>query len=453
MAKKYAYWISSGKYSMLQQLSVVFLGLASFMFLVRVFEEPAKFGVWAIFITISSIVETARAALIKNGYIYFINSLDEKDHRAVEGASLTTNCIFSGILILFFFLSGSWLENIFHAPQLSRVLNYYAIALILLIPFFQKENFFTAKMDFKSIFWMYCVRNGIFMLICMFFFLTKHDVSLPSLTIFYGLCIVAGYAVTFFSSADYEKKNGFVWDPKVFRRFIQYGKYVFGNNVFSLIFRNTDTFMAARYISPVAPAFYSTGTRVTNFADMPSQVLGNIMFPKAMQIVKTGNIPEIKKVYEKTVAATLTFIIPVILFVSFFQTEIILILAGKKYLEAAGILQIMILYALFLPFIRQFGNIMDAMGRPQWNFFLMLIFVLFNIGSNLLFIKQFGMPGAAYGTLFSYFVLFVTTQLILARLINVSLLNIITNVFLLYPDYLKLMRNSFSKFFKLNYEK
>jgi lipopolysaccharide exporter len=272
------------------------------------------------------------------------------------------------------------------------------------------------------------------------------------LSIFYGACIVAGYLASLFTGREHQKPK-LAWDRKIFIRFLNYSKFVFGNNFCSLIFRNTDTFMAARYISPIAPAFYSTGTRITNFADMPSQVLGNIMFPRAMEIVKSGNKEEVKRIYEKTVAATLTFIIPIIVFVSVFQEQIILIIAGREYLEAAGILQIMILYALFLPFIRQFGNIMDATGKPQWNFFLMLVFVVLNIVFNFLFIQYFGMPGAAYGTLSSYFLLFITTQLILTRFFRVSLVSIFNNIFILYYDYIKILRSYFIKFFKLNYEK
>ncbi|HEX2535722.1 MAG TPA: hypothetical protein VHK69_18400, partial [Chitinophagaceae bacterium] len=93
---------------MLQKLSVVFFGLVTFMMLARMYT-PAVYGVWGLFMIISSIVETARASLIRNAYVLFINKNEEKDHPAVEAAALLSNCVLTGLLILFFFFSRHWL--------------------------------------------------------------------------------------------------------------------------------------------------------------------------------------------------------------------------------------------------------------------------------------------------------------------------------------------------------
>ena len=73
MSRKYSYWLDTGKYAMLQKLFSILLGMLSFMVLARIFI-PADFGVWGLFIIISSVIETCRNALVRNGYIRFINA-------------------------------------------------------------------------------------------------------------------------------------------------------------------------------------------------------------------------------------------------------------------------------------------------------------------------------------------------------------------------------------------
>lgn len=451
MSKKYSYWLVSGKFSMMQKIIVVFTGLLTFMLLARMYT-PEVYGVWGLFMIISSIVETSRNAFIKNGYIVFINKSEESERSKVETAAFLTNVIFTIIFIIFFLCIGGLFEKIFKSEGLYSILALYSLTLILLIPFSQRENYLSARTNFKGIFWMYTVRNGTFMLLIAFLFFMHLKVSLNTITILYGVSTLGGVIAGYFPLSKIGRLH-IDWDKSMFLRFVHYGKYVLGNNLCALIFRNTDSFMTARFISPAGLAFYNSCTRIMNLTDMPTQVMGDVMFPKAAQIVKTGNINDIRRIYEKTVAATLTLTIPVIIVIFLFPKEILYVLAGKKYLPAAALLKIVIFYGLFLPFIKQFGNIMDATGRPHGNFLTMLIAAIFNIFSNYFFIHWLGLPGAAYGTLFSYFVLFVITQIVLTRLIGINQINIVKNMFSLYVDYFNIIQNYIFKRTKYSYER
>ena len=94
MAQKYSYWLSSGKYTMMQRVMVLLFGVMSFMILARDLEQQAL-GVWGLFLITSSIVETLRNSLIKNGYVLFINSKDEEEHPGHEYAAIYINIVFS----------------------------------------------------------------------------------------------------------------------------------------------------------------------------------------------------------------------------------------------------------------------------------------------------------------------------------------------------------------------
>jgi lipopolysaccharide exporter len=438
MPKKYAYWVQSGKYSLLQRVFVMLFGIFSFMLLARALN-PDELGVWGLFLIISSIIETLRNALIRNGYVLFTHTRDEADHPGIEYAAVLTNIIYSLVFIALFLALGSFADKTFNSPGLGEILKYYCVVLIVLIPFSYLEIFFVTRMDFRAVFWMYFVRNGLMLAgIALFIFLKKVDINMVLLIIIYGVSATAGLITAIVFSMKHEKAI-IKKDNKILPHFIGFGKYVFSNNLFSLIFRSTDSFMSASLISPVASAYYTTCARITNLVDVPSQVFGDIMFPKAAQVMKSNDREGLKRMYEKTVAATLAFTIPAILVIFLLPGFTLVVLAGNKYVEAVPVLQLVVFYGFFLPFIKQFGNIMDVLNRPQVNSLLMLIFAALNIGLNILAIKFFGIYGSAYATLLCYFLLFISTQIILTRILNISRISIFRNVIMFYPVYAKLV--------------
>lgn len=436
MAKKYSYWLDSGKYSMLQKICTVVSGLVTFMILARLFT-PEKYSVWGLFMVISAIVETLRHALIKNGYILFINTCSEEDRPGYEYAALATNITFSIFLAVFFLLTANFFEDILNANGLAAILRIYTISLLLLIPYTHREFSLLSRMDFRRIFFIYLARYGSFLLAAIVLFILQYSISLTNLTLIYAGSITAGVILMQFFTRNRDSIKP-LRNISVLKKFLHYGKYVLGTNFSSMVFRNTDSFMTAHFISPLALAYYNTSTRIINFAEMPTLVIGEIMYPKASRMVKTGTASEISNIYEKSVAAALTLVLPFALFVFVFPELIIHILAGKQYLEAAPILRILILFTIFIPFVNQFGNIMDVTGKPRVNFLVTMSAAIFNITANLLLIPTYGMFGPAISILSSYILLFLITQILLYYLAGVSLLRVIKNIFHLYGEYFRM---------------
>lgn len=443
MAKKYSYWINSGKYSMLQKIFVILFGVLAFMILARVLTTGAL-GVWGLFLIISSIVETLRNALIRNGYVLFIHTREEKDHPGIEYAAIITNIIYSLLFIIVFLIAGPLIEKLLNAPGLTTLLNFYCITLLVLIPFSYLEISQVTRSDFRAVFWMYFVRNGSMLAGYAFFaFSGLVPLSFVLLAAIYGASALLGLIAGIMSARDY-KMPDVKRDASILPAFIKFGKYVFSNNLFSLIFRSTDSFITSSFISPAASAYYSTCARITNLVDMPSQVFADIMFPRAAQVMKSNDKQGLKRIYEKTVAATLTFTIPAIIVILIVPGYILYFLAGSEYVKAAPILQVIVFYGFFLPFIKQFGNVMDVLNKPQINSLVMFIFASLNIILNIVGIHFFGLYGAAYATLTSYVLLFITTQIILTKLLNISRINILRNTLGFYPEYLRLAKGFLS---------
>jgi O-antigen/teichoic acid export membrane protein len=138
--------------------------------------------------------------------------------------------------------------------------------------------------------------------------------------------------------------------------------------------------------------------------------------------------------YEKSVGAILIFSLPALIVLIIMPTLILQILAGNQYIIAAPILRITAFFGFTLPFLKQFGTIMDATGHPDINFRVMFLALCINIVANLTGVHFFGIIGAAFGTAFTYAVIFVVTQVILYKRYNIQLLNVFKNTFSFYGE-------------------
>jgi O-antigen/teichoic acid export membrane protein len=69
-----------------------------------------------------------------------------------------------------------------------------------------------------------------------------------------------------------------------------------------------------------------------------------------------------------------------------------------KYNDAAGILRIFVIGALFVPWGTVGSNMQLGMGKPRVSFNFVLLVAGFNIAANLLLLPALGVAGAAVAT-------------------------------------------------------
>lgn len=394
-------------------------------------------GAWSLFLSISTVLEISKGGLIKNALIKFINSSSSSDHAEIETASIIINLLITTVSIAAILAFSTTLGAYWDISELDSMLYWYVGTLVLLIPFSHFEYIQQAHHSFGGILTSYLVRQGLlFVLIFISVFLPRGEDYLRNLVIFQMIGVGVGTLVGYQYARQFITKRlaySKIWVAKLWA----YGKFVFATSLSSLIFRSTDHIMVASYISTAAVALYNVSIRVTNLMDIPSTVAAEVMFPKSVKTSSAGDTRQLKYMYEKSVGIILAFMLPVSIFIMVFPEEIIWLIAGKEYLDATNLLQITIVYSLFLPFLKQFGTIMDAAGKPNINFLLIFALAILNIISNYVFIQYFGLVGAAYGTLVTYLVSFFASQAILYNNFGISTWEVLRQIPATYLDTLK----------------
>ncbi len=418
---KKSYWLSSGVYSLLERLSFMLFGFGSIFFLLRLLTKD-EFGVWALFLTVTSIVEVARNGLIQNALIKHLASSEKEDHGAITTASIALNVILTGVSVMILFLLSGWLSDLWNAPQLAVMLKIYCITTVALIFLSQLIFVQQANFDFRGNFWGNFVRQGslfIFIVVC---FAGKLELTLLNLAWFQVVGALLGGSVAFFFGRKYVELSAIVkwdWVGKLFH----YGKFVLGTNISSMLYKSIDKMMLGSMLSTASVAIYDLAIRITNLMEVPTASMAAIMFPQSARQAVTQGREAIKRLYEKSVGIVLALIIPAIILIWIFAEPAVMLVAGEEYMETIPILRLTLLYGLFMPFSRQFGTVLDSMGKPKTNFYFVILSAVLNIIFNYIFISKFGVIGAVYGAFTTAAIRLTLSQIVLYNVLKVNFAN------------------------------
>ena len=434
MEGKKDYWLRSGFINIVQNFSGVFFGFAGFYLLVRLLTKH-DFGVWTLFISTTTILEAIRSGLLQNALIKYISSSDTKEHPAIITASFAINGIVQVVCIAAILIFSPYLSRLWDAPQLVEMMYWYIAIYLLSGLQAQFNGIEQANLRFNGIFVTTIIRQGVFFTFVLVCYLFSFSVELVFLVWVQIASALAGMLIAYTHARNHLALSAKVsrdWMGKLFG----YGKYAFGTLISSLLSGTIDQMMLGAMLSPAASGAFNIAVRITNLIDIPGNAVATIVFPQSAKRMESEGPSAIKYLYEKSVGTTLALVVPVVIFLYLFSGIVITLIAGEKYADSIPLLQITLIYCLLIPFGRQFGTILDSIGKTRMTFFVVIGTATLNLCLNYFFIRQWGVVGAAYATLCSNIVGFAVAQVILKREIGVNILNTFVYMYKFYPEFL-----------------
>jgi lipopolysaccharide exporter len=427
------YWLKSGFFSVLQNMSSVIFGFGSFYLLVRILPTKADFGAWALFTTVTAIMEVTRNGLVQNALIRFLSLSPAEEHPDIVSASFANSGILTILAIILNISFAHYLSKSWHAPQLEYMFYVYSIVYLLSGALAQFQFIEQANLKFNGIFITNFVRQAPFFFYIVFCYLFKIPIKLINLVYVQTVCLLASTLLSWFFVRQYLRFS-FTYQPEWMKKLFAYGKYAFGTAISSTIFGSIDQIMLGSLMSTVAAGAYNIAMRVTNLVEIPTGAIAAIVFPQSAKRIGSEGPDAVKYLYEKSVGVLLAILLPGLLFLLFFPGFSIDMIAGKKYAEAIPILKVTVRYCLFVPYGRQFGIIIDSMGNSRLTFIIVLICASINVVLNYEFISHWGVIGAAYATLTANIIGFLIGQVILRKELKVNILNTFIYAIKFYPE-------------------
>jgi O-antigen/teichoic acid export membrane protein len=427
-------------YSFLQQLTNLLAGFIGFLILVRVIPKD-DFGMWVLFLSITVLFDMARNGLIQNAFIKFFVVSDDDTKPRIITASTLLNFIITCVSIILLNLAAPLLAAIWNSTILIYLIRWYTITAFFSVFYSQFNFLLQAKSNFKGVFLINFARQAFFLLGIIVLSISNELDSLVSLVLLQSAGIMLGGLLGYMIIKD-EIKLKFNIDKSWIIKLFNYGKFVLGTSASSIFLNNIDNMMLGFMIGPASVAVYNIAFRITNLVEVPIATISLVVFPQSAQRMKSEGLQSVKYLYEKSVGAILAMILPVSIMVFIFAENIVVFVAGDQYIASADILRIIVLFTLLKPFLRQFGTTLDAIGKPQINFYTILILSLTNLISNYIFINLMGVIGAAVGTLLTLLISLLINSVILKKELQIKIINPIIYLYQIYNDTFKMLFNS-----------
>lgn len=425
-----SYWVKSGSFTLLTRISNVGLAFVNFYLLIRILDIHS-FGIWTLYITVCTLLELLKNGFIGNPLIKFAAETKGIEYRKVLDASFTLNVGISIIEIASLGIFAYTLPQLWDHPGLKELFFIYMLASVCLI-FISHFTFIQqANLDFKGGFFTGLFRYCSLTVFLIYVYFSKIDISLQHLA---WMQVVSFFGAAMISIAfgwKYGNPLGEIskmWVKKLFH----FGKYTLGTNLTSNVLRNIDTWMLGSFLGAPSVAIYNPAVRVANLFEVPTVALNTIVFPKILKEVQDKGKESVSYLFEKSVSILLAIMLPFVLLVIIFSSQVVWLVAGKGFEETAIVLQITMLYGLVLPFNRQVGITLDAIGKPGLNFFFVVITTVVNTIFNYFFIKTWGVKGAAFATLLAFLFAYVVNYFYFYKRYHISNFRIIKAVISTY---------------------
>lgn len=369
------------------------------MVLVRVLSHT-EMGIWALFLTVTSVFEASKSGLLKNAHVRYVSSSSiDSEKVAIASSSFIINLIVSIIFIAFIMFGSEWLSAELNADlALSSMLQWFIPGVICMIFFSHLEAVQQSYLDFKGVSVSYLVRQVSFFILIAGNLLLKAKLSLNLLALYQFISILIGTTTLYMFTRKYLVHK---YAPKAawIKKILGYGGYIFGSGIMGNIYSNIDKVMAAKFISSSSVSFYNTASRINGMVDIPSYAAAEILFPKTAQASAHEGKDRVKYLYERMVSILLSFTIPLAIFVILFPKLVITIIAGPSYLDAVPILQLYMLSSLFRPMQNQAANLLNSIDKPALCFWINTLGLVEGLLINYACFYYFGFYGAAIGTL------------------------------------------------------
>lgn len=434
-AVKDNYWLKAGFINILQNMSGVLFGVGGFVFLVRILSSH-DYGIWVLFTTTTTIFSVVRDGMIRNALVKFLAGALEVDKAKIMTSALIINVLITVFCVIINFSVAHYLARKWESPEILNLFYLFNLVYLLNGILTQFNCIEQANLKFNGIFLTGFINQGVFFSYILSCYVFKIELPLIHLVLAQLIAVIFSTTVAYFFVKKYlffAKEISREWFLKLFN----YGKYSFGTSVSSILSGTVDKMMLGGIINSAAAGAYDVVIRIINLVDIPTNAMATIVFPQSAKRIESEGKVAIKYLYERSVGAIIAILLPGIIFLYFFADFVIFILADGKFPAAVPMLKITLIYMILLPYGRQFGAILDSIGKTKTTFYMVVFITVFNLTMNYFLIKNYGMIGAPYATLLANVLGFIIAQVILKRELNVNVINPFIYAYYFYIEIYK----------------
>lgn len=177
---------------------------------------------------------------------------------------------------------------------------------------------------------------------------------------------------------------------------------LFGNMISSMIYLYSDTTMLGILASDAAVGYYTVSSKIYSLLKQVINAVSNVLTPRLSHDFENKAKKNMTNNINSVLGALLVVVIPITMGMLCMGREIILLIAGKEYLEAYPALSILSVTLIFSTYACIFVSVIMLAQRKDKEILIASgISAAVNILLNLILIPQYSYNAAAFTTLIS----------------------------------------------------
>ncbi len=175
------------------------------------------------------------------------------------------------------------------------------------------------------------------------------------------------------------------------------------------LFNNTDVTMLGLMKGDYEVGQYSTAMKVMRLISQIVSSLALVIIPRLSVYYSKNDFKSLNTLLRKVLSYNITIGLPIVVGAEMMADDIVYIVGGSDYIEAAPILRVLILSFLFSLVGGSFlGNaILIPMQQEKYYMLVCLVTAVLNVGLNFILIPIIGAIGASIATAINGFLIFV----------------------------------------------
>lgn len=345
--------------------------------------SPSQFGVYGIAALALSLVEI----LTETGINVLLVQNKENISKYISTA-WTVSVIRGALISSLIFISSFFVSAFFNSPDALPLL--MLVSIVPLIRGFINPSVarFQKNLQFSQEFYY---RTGIFLIETIVSIVLIIAMESP-IALIYSLIVGAVFEVVM--SLLFVKPVPIIeFNKNIFKEIITHGKWITGAGIFGYLFQNGDNVVVGRILGTRALGIYDMAYSISTLPlNEISDIVARVTFPIYVRI--SDDKKRLRRAYIRTILLTAVLVSPILLLFLLFPDQLILLFLGEKWIQAAGVLRVLAVFAMLSTLGSPTGALFYAVKKQQYLTVISIISFVVMIVSIFPLIGQFGLIGA-----------------------------------------------------------
>ncbi len=359
------------KWTSMSMIIVTLLQFAQLSVLAR-YLEPSDFGLMAVMMVIIGFSQAFQDMGISNAII------QRPDITHTQLSSLYWLNIASGVLLCLIVLALSPLVAAFYdEPRITGLMAILSVVFVLVSVGNQYRVLFQKSLEFRTMELINITTSAVSLVVAV----VLASQGFGVLTLVFTMLTQAGLASGLFLLIGMKRfhKPTLTYNHKELKGFYGFGLYQMGERSINYIGANADKLLIGKIVGISAAGFYNLAWQLIIFpVSKINPIVNKVAFPVYSKVQNDPNV--LNRYYSFNVKALSLVTIPLLAFLIFFSSEVVVIVFGSGWEKTANLVPALALIGIMRALGNPGGAILLALGRADigfwWNLFWTSVIII-----------------------------------------------------------------------------